>query len=162
MQKIKAFTLMELLIGMIVSGLVVGFCMMAYFIIFKQFNTYKNTKQSISNIVLLHTVIANDFTNAKTIKSTANNNLVLSNGDNNITYRFTNKMLTRVNKETTDTFTVESKNWESVFVMGNDDEKLKIVNKFSFDATVLGEEESFTFTKRYAADVVLGEGVVSY
>ena len=107
MQKIKAFTLMELLIGMIVSGLVVSFCIMGYFVIYKQFNSYQVSKANMSTAITMSTVFENEFSAARSIRSSGSNQLDLKIKEETIIYRSTNKYLTRSKGEIIDTFKVK-------------------------------------------------------
>lgn len=156
MKKIKAFTLLELLIGMIISTLVVGFSMMSYFIIYEQYLNYKSVKQTISDVMLMNTVIASDFTNAQTITAIDNNELNFNNENNTtIQYHFASEFITRQEDQIIDTFKIALNNKLPVFLLEKENEPTNLLSTFSFDAKVLGETEHFNFTKNYAADVII-------
>ena len=162
MKKIKAFTLLELLIGMIISTLVVGFSVMSYFIIYEQYLNYKSVKHTISDVMLMNMVIASDFTNAQTISDVDDNELIF-NDDNDtlIHYHFSPEFITRQENEIIDTFKIAVNNRLPVFLLEKDNEPTNLVSAFSFDAKVLGETEHFNFTKNYAADVIINNSYVN-
>jgi Tfp pilus assembly protein PilW len=160
MQKIKAFTLLDLLVGMIISSLVIGFCFMSYFIIYKQYLNYRTTKQVISDVVLLNTVISSDFIRSNKITTGNENELILDNETKQvINYHFTPEFIIRQTGETVDTFKINSSNCIPVYVTDMENEKLSLLTGFSFDSNVLGEQEHFNFTKYYGADVIINESI---
>ena len=160
MQKIKAFTLLELLVGMIISSLVIGFCFMSYFIIYKQYLNYRTTKQVISDVVLLNTVICSDFTKSNRITAVNENELILDYENKQvINYHFTPEFIIRKADETTDTFKINSSNCIPVYITDMENEKLSLITVFSFDTNVFGEQEHLNFTKNYGADVIINESI---
>lgn len=156
MHKLKAFTLLELLVGMVISSLVIGFCVLGYLIINQQYLSYRFTKTAITDVVLMKTVITSDFNNSNKIHSENENELVIDNDSGqSISYRFTDEFIVREKEEITDTFKIATSNYVPVHISGNDNEQLELVQAFSFDANVLGEPEHFNFEKNYAADVII-------
>ena len=71
-RKIKAFTLLELLVGMIVSGIVVAACFNAYRVVAMQFKAYKTTSAAYENFSFFESQFRADFQHAKEISGNEN------------------------------------------------------------------------------------------
>lgn len=159
MKKIKAFTLLELLIGMIISSIVISLGYMTYFIVYKQYVNYKETRETISHIMQMKTVLTDDFSTAHTIISPLKDQLKLNNekGIAAVEYDFSARYITRKEGAEIDTFHLISSEYVPLYVDPTKNEYLPLITGFSFDAMVLGEKEHFVFTKQYAADVMINK-----
>jgi prepilin-type N-terminal cleavage/methylation domain-containing protein len=152
MKKIKAFTLMELIIGMIIGSIVVGFCYTGYRMILKQYLDFKKTKTEIGETMQFNTALRNDFVNAQTI-SYNENHLVMLNDSSKIEYEFAETFILRDVKDVSDTFHLKPKEIQPVF-LSEINENL-IIQGFSFNAEILGEKEIFQYQKNYSADFLM-------
>lgn len=156
-KKLKAFTLLELLIGMIISSLVVGFSYWAYFVIYSQYMNYKLVKEQINAEITFQTVILNDVTGAQAIFSDADNEITLQNDSvAEINYRFTVKFILRKQNEIIDTFAFPATAWQVVTIPETSN---NLVESFSFNSTIFNEVKEFSFAKQYAADVLINNDV---
>jgi len=156
MKKLKAFTLMELLIGMIISSIVIAFSYGAYTMIYKQYLNFKQTKMKLMDVSQFNSVMQNDFIRANAIHF-KENNLLLTNEKNVITlqYKFLDTYISRTDQEVIDTFHLNTENIKSNFIHSSGAITTDIINELSFESLVFGEKEYFTFVKTYSAETLL-------
>lgn len=159
MQKLRAFTLMELLVGMIISSIVIGFCYMSYSIIYKQYKSYKILKLEIVETIQLNSILNTDFINAETVLFD-NDKLILNSANRSqLQYDFNDNYILRKDGEVTDTFKLSATEILPGYLLESEQIPTSIVNNFSFDAKVLGEIEHFRFTKNYSAETMINNFV---
>lgn len=152
MKKLRAFTLIELLIGMIISSIVIGFGYAAYSLIYKQYLGYKNVKERLVETAQLNQILSNDLLNAENISFDENTLSLLKKNPNILQYQFLDTLILRKENEVTDTFRISPVNIQTTFLLRDNKTFLK---QFSFDADALGEKEHFTFTKNYSAETLM-------
>jgi prepilin-type N-terminal cleavage/methylation domain-containing protein len=152
MKKIPAFTLMELLIGMIISSIVIGFGYATYSLIYKQYLGYKDVKEKIVELTQLDHVLRTDLITAEII-SFNDNKLFLSGKDFKIVqYHFQDSLIVRTANEVKDTFQVSPVHIKAGFLLPD---KMMFLTQFSFDAEALDEKEHFAFTKDYSSETLM-------
>lgn len=66
--RLKAFTLLELLVGMIATGIVIAAVFSAYHIIGRQTLLYRESSESVSELSLLHSCLLLDCDNSEQIR----------------------------------------------------------------------------------------------
>jgi len=152
MKKIRAFTLMELLVGMIISSLVIAFGYGTYSLIYKQYLSYKTVKMEIVNIAQLNSVLNHDFATAEMISFNEHKLNIDRKNSFPLVYNFNDSIILRIDNELTDTFKIVPGNIVTNFVFK---EQNTAITNFSFEAKVLNEIEYFTFTKNYSAEILM-------
>jgi prepilin-type N-terminal cleavage/methylation domain-containing protein len=152
MKKLSAFTLIELLIGMIISSIVIGFGYAAYSLIYKQYLSYKQVKEKVVEITLFKQVLSTDMQQAAIISFSENTLSLLNKNKNPLEYHFYDDFIVRKEKELSDTFKISASNVKTNFLF---QDQLIFVNEFSFDANVLDEKEHFTFAKNYSSETLM-------
>lgn len=160
MQKIKAFTLMELLIGMIVGCIIIALGYSTYTIMFNQYSSYKTIKNKVVEIMQLNNVINTDVIAADFI-TYSDNKLTLNKSDTLLEYYFNDSYIIRTNNIFADTFQLKTIN---VLVTSVDSTGLNVTDmltNFNFDMLVLGDTEHFTFTKNYSAETLMNHELQS-
>lgn len=151
MRKIKAFTLMELMIGMIIGSIVVGFCYSGYRVILKQYYDYKKTKSEVNETMQLATTLATDFAASEAIVY-KDNMLIMSQDSAKKEYEFSERYIIRSINEIKDTFHFAPKELVPVFMDNTTD---NIIKDISFKAEIMGEVETFYYTKSYSAEFLM-------
>jgi hypothetical protein len=147
MKKLKAFTLMELIIGMIVGSIVVGMCYSAYSMIFRQYGDYKKIKQQVNEAMRLQTALSLDFTKCELVEY-KQEQLGFTMDSCLVRYQFVQPLIIRSEREVSDTFHFEGTGARPGFLEpGNEG----IISSFSFEAVILGEKELFNYSKDYSA-----------
>lgn len=159
MQKIRAFTLLELLIGMIISSIVIGFCYLSYSIIYKQYMSYKILKMEIVETIQFNSILNTDFIKAETVLFHENKLSFNSTYKLPLQYDFNDKYILRKDGETIDTFRLATTNVLPKYLLEPEQLTNIIVSGFSFEANVLGELEHFQFTKNYSAETMINNFV---
>lgn len=154
MKKLKAFTLVELLVTMLISSIVIGICYTSYQIVSKQFNDYKALNEKTVEVMLLNELIEKDFLQADSVMKD-NMNVVCFNNNNQITYNFNNNRILRKQTEVQDTFFIQSENVQLKFDDKIAENYQSLIDELSFEAKVIGEQEHFIYRKTYAADVLI-------
>jgi prepilin-type N-terminal cleavage/methylation domain-containing protein len=152
MKKLPAFTLLELLIGMIISSIVIGFGYAAYSLIYKQYLGYKKVKEKIVEITQFDHVLTTDITAAETISFNDNTLSLYGKDSKTLQYHFQDVLILRTENETTDTFKIAPVHLKTDFFLPG---KTIFVTQFSFDAETLEEREHFSFTKSYSSETLM-------
>jgi prepilin-type N-terminal cleavage/methylation domain-containing protein len=156
MQKLRAFTLMELLIGMIISSIVISFCYATYSIIYKQYLTYKAVKQEVVQTAQLNAILTTDFLNAETV-TYDDTKLTLNNTDASVLeYNFNDEFILRRQAEIVDTFKLVATDIIPQYIT---EQQPTMITGISFNALVLGENESFHFIKTYSAETIVNRAI---
>lgn len=156
MKKIAAFTLMELLIGMIISSIVISFGYMAYNLIYDGFLNFKKVKATMMETNQLNTTFGNDVRNAEIISSNENKLILFNKNEQELRYEFLPDYVLRTHGELTDTFKVATHNIQQHFLFP---ENNMFLQQFSFDATVLNEPESFQYSKSYSSETLMNYNI---
>jgi prepilin-type N-terminal cleavage/methylation domain-containing protein len=152
MKKLRAFTLLELLIGMIISSIVIGFGYAAYSLIYKQYLVYKQVKEKIVEITQLDHVLSTDMRNAEIISFNEHTLSLFGQNQHTLEYDFQDSLIVRKENELSDTFKIPAVNIQAGFLLpGN----TAFVKQFSFDAAALDEQERFRYTKNYCAETLM-------
>lgn len=152
MKKLQAFTLMELLVGMIISSIVIGFGYGVYSLMYKQYSSYKIVKREVVGAMQLNSVINNDFSNAEIISFSDNKLTINRHNKLPLQYDFSDSLILRKDNEITDTFKIVPGAIVANYIFP--DQKA-IVKIFSFDTQVLKEAEHYTFNKDYSAETLM-------
>ena len=154
MKKFHAFTLFELLIGMIISGIVIGFGYTGYSLIYKRYLNYSDTKKDIIDAIQLNSVLNNDFLYAEFAHYETDKLILTYKNALAKEYTFTDKNILRKEGELTDTFKLKATN---ILAGQNIDQNLTglPVAEFSFEALIHQEPMHFHFAKRYSAETII-------
>jgi len=143
---------MELLIGMIVRSIVIGFGYGAFALIYKQYASYKIVKIEIVEVAQLNSILSHDFEIAEMISY--NESKLIIDRENNLplVYNFNDSIILRTDNELIDTFKITPVNIVTNFIFK---EQNAVVCNFSFEGKLLEETEQLTFEKRYSAETLM-------
>lgn len=150
MKKINAFTLIELIIGMIVGSIVMGICYSAFSMTSLQFLDYSSKREVVNDLMQFNSVFSNDFVNSKEAYF-INNDLTLFNTESKLKYHFDTNYVLRKADLVIDTFNVTSSN---ITINYCSETKKDLINAFSFNLIVLGENQSMSYAKIYGAETL--------
>jgi hypothetical protein len=118
--KLKAFTLMEVTISMLLAVIVIGITYTSYDIIIRSYKNYNIKNQQLESLINLNKLLKKDFEDAQVILKT-DNGIKMAFNNNQINYQFTNEYIIR-SSGVTDTFKFATGQWAASF------EKLPIFN----------------------------------
>jgi Tfp pilus assembly protein PilE len=105
-QKVKAFTIMEVTITMLITGLIIGITYTSYSIVIKSYHSFTTKNDSMAVLVSLDHVLKRDFDRADSIlKDSAG--ITVKKNDMSIKYVFMPDFIVR-NSLKTDTFKVQT------------------------------------------------------
>jgi len=141
---------MELMIGMIIGSIVVGFCYTGYRMIFRQYLDYKKVKEQVNEAMLMNTTLTTDFSHSVSVEY-KDNALQVKSDSAQVEYVFSSDFILRNEHDVTDTFHLAATEIQPVFMNENEQEDVPVVSGFSFRAEVLGQQEIFRFGKLYSA-----------
>ena len=143
---------MELLIGMIISSIVIGFGYATYALIYKQYLNYKSVKEQLVETVQLHAALSTDLRYSELISFHDDKLTFYPKNAPELTYRFYDDWITRTDRELTDTFHIAVTDIRKQFIFPDNE---LFVKQFSFEATTLKEKEYFNFVKNYSSETLM-------
>jgi type II secretory pathway component PulJ len=115
MQKIKAYTLMEVTVAMLLSALTITICYSAYGIVGSYFKTFQGKNELANEVLALRHALDRDMERSDYILQTTEGFEFLLDSTS-ITYTFSDKAICRrLNELHTDTFRLEASELKSFF-----------------------------------------------
>lgn len=153
MKKLRAFTLMELLVGMVLSGIVVAACFTAYEVMAGRYGSYQRTNATIRDAAWLHGQLGKDFARAQLVTGTSEQIRLALPGQGSVQYVFSSSFVLRKDSLVTDTFHLPST--EVSLLMDHEAVKneQQPVDELVLRTVINGEPEQLHFMKYYPADV---------
>ncbi len=145
--KLKAFSLIEIIVAMFLSAIVISAVYSGYLFTHKQFYKFSSIKTEIRTYFQLAEVMNREFETAKRIIKKSGRNLEIEMIDQSIQYSFESDYIVRTVREQTDTFLFK--------VNTVDVEGFTIENDFVIDHLVLSMDNNKTVSlfKEYGAIV---------
>jgi Tfp pilus assembly protein PilE len=105
MRKIKAFTITEIVVAMVVSAIVISIAILAYLVVSKQFTQYKALNDELLKVYEVNYLVQQDSFEANAMEFILEENSLTFTGQNqSIQYEILNDKLVRHEKGRTDTF----------------------------------------------------------
>jgi len=86
-KRVKAFTIMEISIVMLISAIVIGIAYTAFNIINQSYSSFQHKNEDIAVLVRLDELLRKDFSRANTISRTTNG-IFVKTGIDSVTYEF--------------------------------------------------------------------------
>jgi len=152
MKKLHAFTLMELLVGMVLSGLVVGAAFTAYEITAKQYGSYQRMNAGIRETAWLHGQLGKDFGRAKLVSGSRENLKLNFPAGGSVQYRFDDHIVLRRDSFVTDTFRVNIKDVQLLLAGKTITGAQQPIDELRIEAELNEEPEQLFFIKTYPAE----------
>lgn len=152
---IKAFTLMELLVAMLISSIVISISYISYDIIYKQYFSYKENNQSITQTALINSLINRDIFEAEFMQANDKEIVLTYRNKSALYYIFDTPYLIRKTETSKDTFELDIENIHFKFQGEERQMKYSLIDEFYFEAPFLEKKEYFRYKKLYGADVLM-------
>ncbi len=146
-KQLKAFTLLELLVGMILSGIVLTATFTAYRITTKQYETYREKSKSITEISFFVSQLQVDFSNATTITQHSENTIHLQSDKRKLEYIFSAKHVLRNDFQQIDTFHVAVQGIESLYKSQKVNDENSELDELHIRVTFEGKTENKIYLK---------------
>ena len=145
--ELKAFTLLELLVGMILSGIVLAATFTAYRVVTRQYETYRDKSKSITEVSLFVSQLEADVENAILITLGSENKINLQSAQRILEYRFSEKYVLRNDQSRTDTFAVSVKQIETFYKSEKINSENSAVDEFRVRINYEGKTEEKIYVK---------------
>ncbi len=157
--RVKAFTLIELVVAMIISSIVILTAFESYIITNMQCSDYRKKSTLIGREYQLSMVLDKDCFDAKTIYLNSDSDLVCKYDRlPEIVYLFKNNyVLRQVGARTGDTFNFALTHIQASFENKPLQPGNTLIDRFSAEAKVLNKNVYMCVRKEYAADVLMTE-----
>lgn len=149
--KLKGFTVMEVMITLILTGIVVSFGYLSFQMFSGYSSRISDISEKLSQTAVFDNLLKHDIVNARTvtIESGGSNIVITQNNDKIITYSIETDAVIRVQTGVEERFEVEVKSAE--FMFDGQPVTSGFIDECNF--TVLYNEKpiNFTYTKQYSA-----------
>lgn len=152
-KKLAAFTLIELIVGMVVSLIVGSAALLAYMLLFKQFEQYRTDSSKLEEIYELGTLLREDIYWSETMVKEGDA-LVLSFPSHQFHYIFNDHNILRLTPWRKDTFDLKLVRYKMQF----DEQEIyenQTVDFLSLEFQNNNIELNATYTKEYTADLLM-------
>jgi prepilin-type N-terminal cleavage/methylation domain-containing protein len=152
--RLKAFTILELLVAMAITGLVVSISGLVYNMLDSQFFSYRKSNEAIVSVFLLDSSLRKDFFEGRSIIAADDRTLIIVKHDV-VEYRFNDEAVLRIQAGRTDTFYLSAQNIK--MLLDNIEESPGAINELSFETEVMGESEAFHYLKRCGTEMMINK-----
>lgn len=156
-QKIKAFTIMELLVSMTLTGILVVFSFMGYNQIQKLFVNYTVQNKFITDYNQLNKALYILSNKADKIEKANENCISFNSGSDSVTaiFQITDKNMLLKFKSHTDTFNLVAKKQDYQFLKFNTETNSNLIEKFECQLFYQNQKFNVSFHKQYDAASIL-------
>ena len=159
MKKLPAFTLLEILLGMAISGVVVSASYFCLFVVAKQAGDFKASSDKTMNVILLSTLIQKDIVAFPYMKKESEYEIEFSGeSENKVNYRFGSNFVLRTQNKIPDTLDVTSTGLKMLFEKKEREERHSLADEITFEVYLSDSIASMHFGKEYAPDVLMTQG----
>jgi prepilin-type N-terminal cleavage/methylation domain-containing protein len=154
-QRVRAFTIMEVTITMLIAGILIAITYTSYSIIIKSYRSFTAKNEDIVVLVSLDHVLQRDFDRADIILKQTDG-ITLKNSNQMIKYTFSPDFITRIASKM-DTFKVQTQEVNTSFdniPMGEvqaDDEQNRL-DDLAFTLVFQNEKIPYHYHKLYSSD----------
>lgn len=148
--KLKAFSILELMVAILISGIIISAAFSVFIFSNKQFFKFTAIKTDIRDYFELSSTLKRDFEMAKKVIKKSDEQVEMQLTDKNIIYQFGAKYITRTTTLHTDTFMFPSTNIEVNMLTNNNENLIDYLKLNVKDNTLL-------FYKDYGAIAKLEE-----
>lgn len=154
-QKIKAFTMIELLITMTLTGILVTFAFMGYNQIQKLFIDYTVQSKFISDYNQLNKALFLIAGRAQTIEKKGEHGINFKTDSNNVELQMTERAMLLKFKSHTDTFDLPAKKPEYYFMKTGNGTTSSLIQNFECEVLFQTQKFRVSFHKEYDAFCIL-------
>lgn len=153
--KLKAFTIMELLVSMTLTGILVSFAFLGYNQIQKLFLNYVEQSEFISEYNQLNKALVTISERAQFIEQANENDVSFKTDSNDIALNITKENILLKFKSHTDTFHLANKEKRFQFVTIDNYTSTKLVKSFECDVFFRSQKFRVSFHKQYDSESIL-------
>ena len=154
-QTLKAFTIMELLVSMTLTGILVAFAFMGYNQVQKLFVSYTVQSKFITDYNQLTKALMILSERATTVETQGEALIAFKTDSNTVLLDMSTKNMLLKFSSHTDTFAMEAKEIKSIPVTLNDQTPLPLIRRFECDVMFQTQKFRVSFGKHYDAATLL-------
>ncbi|MDY8138466.1 PulJ/GspJ family protein [Aquimarina sp. 2201CG5-10] len=152
MNKVKAFTILEMLVNLTIMSIIMGLIYFAYSSFVQQVMNYQRSIDEENELTRSYVQLKTDFYNAERVVKGYKMFKTIAYNNQEIEYKITDKYLIRKQLQVYDTLPVSSIGIESEF---NQITKEDLINKLVVKTMLFEEPLEFTVIKEYAPNFKL-------
>jgi prepilin-type N-terminal cleavage/methylation domain-containing protein len=156
MNKVKGYTVIEMLVVMLISAISIGVTYTTYRIFARQYLTYKHNSEDIAQYVLLDRLLSTDFLKSDKVLKTGDG-LLIQLKLREVRYEFGEEYILRRDQSLVDTFKIQPTGvsywWDGQEQHVPD----RLVDQLKFESTYKEEKLDYVFLKKYGADAWMYE-----
>jgi competence protein ComGF len=153
----KAFTILELLVGMILSGIVLTATFTAYRITTRQYESYGKKSVTMTELSFFVSQLESDFEKAKTITRNSENEIMLQSENSKLEYRFPGNYVLRNNFYHIDTFHVAVSAVETFLQKEKINSDESVIDELHLFLDVEGKKEEKIYRKEISSKAELDQ-----
>jgi prepilin-type N-terminal cleavage/methylation domain-containing protein len=153
--KLRAFTLMELMVTMVVSSIVIGAIYSGFDIVRKQFSVYQDKNGKVAELLFFNSLINKDIINASSVMRTDIELIMINNNDRKITWVMDEQMIVRRDHLSEETFDLPVRNFECRLQSEEVTRENAYIDEILFDIYLKNDQQQFHFKKNYGTDFLL-------
>ena len=150
MNKLKAFTVLEIIIVLLISGIVIALSLNIYLNMEKLFYRILSDGNKYNEIMFFHNRLKNDFDKAKYVKIEIDELIIYKEDWDIIKYNLGSDYLTVSANNITDTLKLKIKNYNFEYL----NEESRLISDFSLELKYNNNNFPFYFTKKYSNKVL--------
>lgn len=155
MKKLKAFTLIELCVAIIISGIVTAAGFGTYAMFSKQFIEHRKINESVAEKLNAYTLLKKDIDKADRIQKKSDSEILLTSKTTEVDYSWNENYLLRKCVEQTDTFYISVKAAQLSFLSKEQNKDNGIVDEIHLSTLYEKQVEDLYFRKQYSAAVLM-------
>ncbi|WP_298538919.1 type II secretion system protein [uncultured Aquimarina sp.] len=152
MSKVRAFTILEMLINLTIMSIIMGLIYFAYASFVKQVVNYQASIDEQNELTTSYVQLRTDFFNAERIVKSYKGFKVIPYNNKEIEYKITEKYLIRRQVHMLDTLSINKLTISSDF---NSITKEDLITKMMIETTLFDEPIEFIIAKDYAPNLKL-------
>lgn len=153
MKRIKAFTIVELVMAMLISSIAIGIVYYAFLFFNKQFLAYENRSQLTSDLLLAEKALQTDIERADIVTDSLGSFIILRGNTpcDEVIYEAGGKNIVRRCGEAVDSFRIENKGMRTIYV----NDSVNLVSQIVFQLVINNSHLEKSFSKQYSADQLM-------
>jgi Tfp pilus assembly protein PilW len=151
MGKIRAYTILEVLVVMVIGMIVVSISYTAFFIVNTQYKNFQSRNEKVRSVSLLNFLLTRDFSEANTITSISNG-VRCNMRDKIVEYDLVVDFVVRTESQVSDTFNIKVSNLYKTFDELEITENGHLIETLTFESSEAGLKNHFIYTKTYGSD----------
>ena len=155
MKRYKAYTVIELVVVLVLTGVVMVGVVAAYSLIEDQYHGYVRETDTVQEFYLFKNTLNYDFAKSREVLVLNPREFQLSTDSNRIKYNINSRFLIRTINEVKDTFFLENLKAKYFFNGVEKKESGIIIDELDFSFIIDSRRQHIHLTKQYGADVLL-------